>query len=176
VKVVDPDQTSLATGGVNPQNGAPTIGTDNVFYYGQADFVVRISRCHTRWLDTLSSQTVFAAPLLTLEGSPAPGASAVLAFRGASSVTNTLATTWLNAALYDAYGDSYSAAQFTALNLPGTTPFTPQFFPNTSDASWRANLSGLDGARFVQVRLSFLANAATGETTAVDSLALAYRR
>lgn len=174
--VVDPDQSAFATGGINPNNGAPTLGTDNVFYYGQADFVVRISRCHTRWLDTQSSQTVFATPLLTLEGSPAPGTSAVLAFRGASSLSNALATTWRNAAYYDAYGDPYSAAQIAALNLPGTTPFAPQFFPNTSDASWRANLSSLDGARFVQVRLSFLANAATGATTAVDSLALAYRR
>jgi hypothetical protein len=175
VTVVDPDQTAVATGGVNPQNGLPTIGTDNVFYYGQADFVVRISRCHTRWLDTQSAQTVFATPLLTLEGNPGPGASAVLAFRGASALTNTLPTTWKDAARYDAYGNPYSFLQLAALNLPATS-FTPLYFPSTSDASWRADLSTLDGARFVQVRLSFLANAATGETTAVDSLALAYRR
>jgi hypothetical protein len=99
----------------------------------------------------------------------------VLAFRGASALTNTLPTTWKDAARYDAYGNPYSFLQLAALNLPATS-FTPLYFPSTSDESWRADLSTLDGARFVQVRLSFLANAATGATTAIDSLALAYRR
>jgi len=175
VKIVDPDQSNVANGGVNPQNGFPTPFGDNRFYYGEADFVVRISRCHTRWLDTQSSQTVFATPLLTLEASPGPGASAVLAFRGASALTNTLPTTWRDAARYDSYGNAYTSQQSLALNLPATS-FVPLFFPNSSDASWRTNLSSLDGARFVQVRMSFLANATTGATTAVDSLALAYRR
>ncbi len=174
VTLVDPDNANVASGGINPTNGAPTMPADNVVYYGQADFVVRVSRMHTRWIDALSSQTQFAPLLLDFANGPPLGTGVVAAFRGASAISSTSTANWLDATRYDSYGDGYTSAQLTQLGLPSSEAFVPAFFPNVADATWRSNVAALDGARFVQARLSFVCDPLTGATPVLDSFGLAY--
>lgn len=174
-KIVDPDSALIADGGLSAA-GLPTFWGDNVVYFGQADFVVRISRAHTRWLEVQSAQSQFAAPILELASAAPAGAQLVAAFRGASSVGVPAAAGWRDAIAYDAYGDAYTSAQLAQLGLPASLLFTPQFFPSPADRTWSSNVASLDGARFVQVRLSFIGNAVTGDVPVLDTLALAYRR
>jgi hypothetical protein len=176
VTLVDPDNANVASGGINPTNGSPTMPADNVVYYGQADFVVRVSRMHTRWIDAHSAQTQFAPVLLDFANGPPLGTGVVAAFRGASAISSTAAANWLDATRYDSYGDGYTSAQLSMLGLPSNEAFVPAFFPNAADATWRANVANLDGARFVQARLSFVCDPLTGAAPILDSFALAYGR
>jgi len=41
---IDPDNEPSGRGGINPATGAGTPPLDNTLYFGQADFVVRVSR------------------------------------------------------------------------------------------------------------------------------------
>jgi hypothetical protein len=175
IKIVDPDNAIVADGGINP-NGGPTTPLDNVFYFGQADFVVRLSRMHTRWLDTQAAATQFAQPVVDLAGGAPLGTGVIAAFRGASQIAGSSPTNGLDSEHYDAYGDGYTASQLVRLGLPATLAFTPTFFPAAGDKSWRANVAALDGARFVQARLSFVCDPLTGAAPVLDSFALAYSR
>lgn len=57
--VKNPDSQTKPDGGFNPGSTPPGKKTnqvaDNTFYIGQVEFVVRISRMHTRWFDTNDS-------------------------------------------------------------------------------------------------------------------------
>ncbi len=158
--LVDPDLDPVAQGGFNPGSGAPTLPRDNLFYFGQADFVVRVSVMHSIWFDAGSGSTQFADPVVIEDGvlaGPA-GTQVEVALRGADSLGNLAALA--DAGQLDFYGDD-----------DGTPT---QFFQG--DATWKTDAADLNGARYVQARMTIVSNAATGETTSVDSLGLAYRR
>ncbi len=160
VILVDPDLDPVAQGGFNPGSGAPTLPRDNLFYFGQADFVVRVSVMHSIWFDAGSGSTQFADPVVIEDGvlaGPA-GTQVEVALRGADSLGNLAALA--DAGQLDFYGDD-----------DGTPT---QFFQG--DATWKTDAADLNGARYVQARMTIVSNAATGETTSVDSLGLAYRR
>jgi hypothetical protein len=56
--------------------------------------------------------------------------------------------------------------------------FTPSFVNNPAaplDGRWHASIQELNGARYVQARLSFFSNAETNETARVSTLALAFQ-
>ena len=95
----------------------------------------------------------------------------MLAFRGASSISSVNAGSWLRSGNLDAYGDSYTNAQHIKLGTNQSEAFFPTF---VNGGAWAADLSDLDGARFVQARITQISNAATGMTTRVSGLGIPY--
>jgi hypothetical protein len=180
---VNPDTSTTASGGINPNTGNSTWPLDNAFYYGQGDFLVRISRVHTCWFDTLGA-SVFRAPVVEPGPSLQPTDTfALLAFRGATAITPTNGS-WSNAEFLDPYGDSYTTAQATAASIPGTA-FTPSFFhipANPTSKVWKSSISDLNGAnnspgaRYVQARISFIANPETQLTPLLSAIGFAFTR
>jgi hypothetical protein len=160
VVTVDPDQATVATGGFNPSSippGQPTLPAENTFYIGQMDLVIRVSRMHSLWIDTRSANAAYAHAVLEPRAADQPaGTQIVLAFRGATAVSPALLS---DAGFLDAYGDA-------------STPNVVTFFHG--DPSWKDSPSVLDGARFIQVRASFLSNAATGLSPTLSGLGLAF--
>lgn len=165
--VRDPDAQTSALGGFNPgANGAPTAGVDNTFYIGQMNLVTRISRVHSIWFDTTAATTQYNAPVVEprLEDLP-PGTQVVLAYRGATNVTGTPTNSTIanDALVLDAYGDPANT----------TTAGAPTF-PN-NDNKWKASLPSLNGLRWFQVRVSFVANIETSQTASLSALGFAWR-
>jgi hypothetical protein len=166
VHIKDPDLETVADGGFNPAStppGAATLPADNTFYIGQLDLVLRVSRAFTIWISTapLTNGTVsFAAPIVQ----PAPeeqplGTQVQLAFRGATGLAGTNATNvQKDASFLDAYGEN-SGVAVTFLN---------------NNNKWTSDVSQLTGAHFFQVRVSFIANAATNLTPLLSGLGFAY--
>jgi hypothetical protein len=134
---------------------------ENTFYLGQMDLVVRVSRAHTVWIDTGSASPSYFSPAVVepkAAHQPA-GAEVVLAFRGATAVSAPLVA---GANALDAYGDPTSPANTVA------------FF--NGDNTWKSSASILDGARFVQVRATLVANAVTGDIPAISGFGVAFTR
>ncbi len=177
ITTVDPDNEPIAQGGINPANGSQTLPSDNTFYWGQADFVVRISRLHTTWLDTGAAHDYGPAllePDITLQPSDT---EVVLAFRGASTVTVASGNFIQDATYYDPYGDVYTAAQLAMIYPPPGTPpaISVTYFPSSLDKSWRDDLPDLDGARWFQVRVSFLSNAESNLSPELSAMGFAFQ-
>ncbi len=169
----NPDTQDTASGGFNPgQNGAPTAGVDNSFYIGEAGLVTRVSRVHTIWFDATEngsgvSTATFVEPILEPSADAQPaGTAVVLAYRGASNITGLDTGTVpddisTNALRLDFYGDPLSGG--TPVYLGG-------------DTTWKQSISDINSARFFQLRISFISNAATNKTAELRSLAIAYRQ
>ncbi len=175
ITVVDPDNTPVAQGGINPLNGSQTLPIDNTFYWGQADFVVRISRLHTTWLDTgaahdFGNPVVEPGPLLQPSGTLVS-----LAFRGASQVSASSGKPWEDALNYDPYGDGYTTSQLNLLGF-ASSQIDATFFPSTIDKGWKDTLSDLDGARWFQVRVSFLSNAESNLSPEISAMGFAFEK
>jgi hypothetical protein len=189
VKIVNPDSEPNATGGF-PQNGLPTPGRDNVFYYGQGDFLVRLSRMHTIWFDSLATGTFFSDPVVEPSADQLPsGTQVVLAFRGATNITlaNPPAGVlpYANASNLDPYGDAYTGTQQTAIGGNANLAFTPVYWntptPDVNNRSWKSSISALNptalgSARFFQARVTFVANPNSSLVPELTSLGFAFRR
>jgi hypothetical protein len=184
----DPDTNTVATGG----GTAATPPRDNTVYHGQASFVVRVSRAYTIFLDT-GAFNLFAEPVVE----PAlqfwaPGTQMQFAYRGASALatsnTQTQSTPWLEAQFYNPYGDSYSFLPasgnqacsqchllFQAASGCGAPPtncgFTPTF---VNGSTWKPLLSQVNGARYIQARVTFVSNVQTGQTPILSGLGFAF--
>lgn len=183
VKIVNPDNEPNATGAY-PQNGLPAPGKDNVFYYGQGDFLVRISRAHTIWFDTLAAGTLYADPVIepSVDLLPA-GTQVVVAFRGANSFTTNNppqgVLPYQNASNLDPYGDGYNAQQQPVVGGNANLAFTPAFFnnpPDTNNKGWKSSITAVNGARYFQARVTFVANPLTSLVPELTSLGFAFRR
>jgi hypothetical protein len=172
-KIVDPDNEPVATGGVNPSTGAATLPIDNIVYWGQADFVVRVSRAQTRWLDLGAANVVLVA--VAASDLPA-GTQVTLAYRGATKLYAASGTPWLDADNLDPYGESYTEQQLSQLGLPTSKAFGVRFHPNGDSPRWTENASQLAPARYIQARVSFVGNAVTDEISSLDGLGFAWRR
>lgn len=157
--VVDPDLQTVAQGGFSA-TGQPTPPADNAVHRGQADFVVRVSRAHSIWFDTLSAGATFGSAVVEPASQPA-GTELVVEFRGATAISGAQSA-WQDGANLDAYGEPL-AAPFTVTYLNG-------------DASWKSSLSALNGARYVQARVTFTANAESGELPAAGGIGLPFLR
>jgi hypothetical protein len=161
--VKDPDLETVATGGFNPNStppGAPTLPVDNVFYIGQLDMVLRVSRAHTIWFNTGGTNPpTYGVPIVEPSDANQPtGSQLLLHFRGATSATGPDVS---NALKIDPYGEVNAPANLvTFLN---------------SDNTWKPLLSQLNGARLFQARITFVANAATGLVPVLSSLGFAYK-
>jgi Bacterial Ig-like domain len=171
-KIVNPDSEPTATGGVS-SSGLPTGPIDNTVYWGQADFVVRVSRAQTRWLDTGAANSI----LTTVAAKQLPAGTQVsLAYRGARALHASSGEPWFDARNLDPYGESYTAGQLNLLQLPPQNAFTVRFYPNTDSPRWTENAGQLAGARYIQARISFVGNAMTAETPSLDGFGISWRR
>jgi len=167
-KKIDPDQQIFAVGGLTG-GGAPTAPLDNSFYYGQADFVVRVSRVHTIWID-LSSPSNFANAVVepTVASQPS-GTSVSVAFRGATAMNPAPMAgldPWEDGQQIDPYGNAYAPI------IPNTGPFTPTFV--NADPTWKHTLQDVNGARFVQGRISMVSNAESGVSPELSALGIPF--
>ncbi|MFN0008147.1 MAG: Ig-like domain-containing protein [Planctomycetota bacterium] len=158
--MIDPDLQAVAQGGFNPNSippGLPTPPIDNVFHIGQMDLVVRVSRVHSVWIDARLANASFAPPIVEPAPADQPaGAQVELAFRGANAA---IALVQRDASTLDPYGDSLVPAAVTYLN---------------GDPTWKASPAQMNGAKFVQVRMSFVSNAATGDIARMTAMGLAF--
>lgn len=180
---VDPDTTPLATGGINPNTGATLWWGDNTMYYGQADFVVRVSRMHTVWFDALNSATRFVDALVEPGPENLPsGTQLIVAYRGALGFTPAPPagqSPQSDARNFDSYGNLYTGAQLSDVFPPagaGVFATSPLFHPAGSGATWSSSANQLDGARYIQARVTFLSSAASGLSPELSGLGFAYLR
>jgi len=159
----DPDLEISPTGGFNPSSLPPGGGTpaaDPVFYIGQIDIAIRVSRAHTIWLDTRLATPAHLNPVV--EPTPTdqpPGTSVLLEFRGAIGFSAPNPTDPFNATLLDAYGD-----------LPDN-----QVLFHGGENHWSDDVTQADGARFLQIRMSLFNNIETGQSPTLSSIGLVFR-
>lgn len=163
-----PDAETAPRGGFNPAGTPPGTRTkfvaDSIFYLGQLDTVVRISRVHTVWLDAGSFpilpewRPAIMEP--SLQSQPL-GTNIILDFRSAASFTTAgpgLPPDPFDATKLDAYG-----------NLNRNGPFQP-----VTLSDWSRDISVGNGKRFLQVRLTYVNNIETRVGAELDALALPY--
>lgn len=156
---VDPELEAAPRGGFNPRSippGRRTLPNDNVLSLGQLDLVYRVSRAHTVWIDTGALAPDFAV-LQTLPTHHAPGTDIVVELRGATGFSAGAVSD--DARAIDAYG-ALTAGDVSFL---GGSP------------AWHGDIDALDGARFVQLRLTFVNDIDDGEQAALDAVALSFR-
>lgn len=161
--VVLPDSEPAPRGGYNPSSNPPgqrtAFSADNVFYIGQLDLVYRVSRVHSAWFDTGASGTDYVALLPTVVANENPGhVPVLLAVRGATGFAGTGGAE-NDARQQDAYGELRT----------GSVSFL------NGDASWKSTLNSIDGARFVQFRITLVNDLEPLFYPALDALALAYQ-
>lgn len=158
---VDPDLATTPSGGFNPGSrppGRPTALTaDNSFYIGQIDTVLRVSRAVTIWIDTGNFAPRFAEPVIEPREQPGQ-ASLVVEYRGADGFSPESGDAPFDADLLDSYGD-----------FPDGTTFFH------GDGQWSDDIRSADGARFLQLRFSFLNDIASGLSPELDSVGVAFR-
>lgn len=175
IKNPDAPEQSLASGGFNPNSiptpGAVTLWGDNSFYIGQLDLVTRISRAYTIWFDTNgTSSLLYSPPVVEPRPSDQPqGTSVDFAYRGATVVPATPGI-GLDATLLNMYGDPRPPI----VTPPQTTGGAAPTFLG-ADSRWKTALSEVNGAKYFQVRISFLSNAETGLSPAISALGFAFR-
>ena len=180
---IDPDNEPNARGGYTA-GGVPTgLGSeiDPSFYIGQVDFVVRVNRVHTIWLDTLQFTAQYQTPILDPPNSLQPaGTQVVVALRGATNVTNGTPFTGgaiprNDATKYDPYGDPLAAVVLPPgpfVNWAQTFPLGPNNLP---DNTWKTNLASLNNLRFVQARITLISNPDTLLVPEISGLGIALK-
>jgi hypothetical protein len=156
-QLINPDQQTTAIGGLDFA-GNPTPPVDSGFYYGNADFVTRVNRMHTVWFDAALPGNIAPSSYGDLVTIPAAddvpaGLQLIYAFRGATLVSPIGPAS--DAENIDPYGNP----------RPFGTSYGVTFL--NGDNTWKENLSDLNGARFIQVRVTMISNV---ETTAVPEL------
>ncbi|MEM9382719.1 MAG: Ig-like domain-containing protein [Planctomycetota bacterium] len=203
--IVDPDSETTANGGFDTTTtppGDPLPGVDNVLYLGALDLVVRVSRAHSIFYPAVdpfdSNQDPFPAPTYVepaiFPEEPPQGSQVDLDYRGAASVASTIALT--DASQTDPYGDYYETIPFNYVP-PDEDPDTERQgnascfdgsfnFVSTDqnvgvgflgdDDTWKDTIAEINGLRFFQVRITFVANAATGETPEIAALGFGWRQ
>jgi hypothetical protein len=160
VVIKDPDLEFFPSGGFNPSSnppGQPTaLVADNSFYVGRLDYVTRLSRSHTVWIDTGAGDPRFAAPVIEPREQP-QGTSILLEYRGADAFTADAGDGPFNAELLNPYGDFAVG----------------EVIPH-GDGQWDDDLEAMNGARFLQIRFTFISDTDTGFSPSLDSLGIAF--
>lgn len=187
----DPDLQPMPTGGFNPASvpsGAPTPGTDTLFYAGQADFVVRVSHMFTRFLDTTNQNSVFLNPVQEpLPDDQPAGTEVIYAYRGASIVQNLamLGNPANDASILDTYGDQPNmGTPSDPTACPPVAAIPPPIAPETKNQSvtftnggfsWSEDVLTVSNSRYLQVRVTFVSNTASGVSPGLDSLGIPFQ-
>jgi hypothetical protein len=183
VVYVDPDLQIQANGGFDPSSlpnpGAETPGKDDAFYFGAVDFVTRVSRSYSVWYEAVdpAGEPFLGAQYHDVIVGPGPEAQPIgtelqLAFRGAlaidpGSVGDEART---DAMTFDAYGDHY--ASDVEIMDSGNANTGIHFLD--ADDSWHDDIRELNGARYYQVRVTFLSNPATGSRPVLSGLGVSW--
>ncbi|QDU85731.1 hypothetical protein Pla163_28640 [Planctomycetes bacterium Pla163] len=181
--VKNPDTQTSPTGGFNgnPLAGAPlgstTPGLDNTVYYGQVDFVVRLSRAHTVPIDAngISDPNYRAVTLEPSAANQPLGTSVELAYRGHDTPIPLTGDPGriLDASNLDAYGDEVPPGDgFTTGANCGSTNYSIFTFDSPN---WSSDLNDVDGSRYVQVRFTFVNNLSSRLAPVLDSFGVAYQ-
>jgi hypothetical protein len=172
----DPDLESQPDGGYSTVApvlpvGTPTDPGDSLFYLGQVDLVTRISRVHTIWFDTGDTNPDYLTTVVQdLDGSLPGGTEIQVAYRGATSVVGTPLS---DASTLDPYGDQ---------PVPGGTPMTfgpvasknPSVVFANGDSTWHDSVDAIDGARFVQLRITLVSDVASGASPELSSIGIPF--
>jgi hypothetical protein len=154
--LINPDQAVTAIGGLDIL-GNPTFATDSMFYIGQAEFVVRISRIHSIWFNAGNGSS-WADPVMSPTESEQPGGTLIsLAFRGAV-MTQTGGQN--NADNIDMYGEKTGGG------------FTPLFI--NQDDSWKTSLADITGAQYMQCRITMISNPESGVSPTLTALGFSH--
>lgn len=160
IVTVDPDLEQVPSGGFNPSSfpaGGATPPDDPVFYIGQADIVVRVSRVHSVWFDSGLAGPDWSGPVLEPAADDLPDETEiVVAFRGATAVS----ADGFDADMLDPYGELSDATGVTFLG---------------GDATWKDSIDDVDGARYVQMRFSLIGDTVTNVAPSFDSVGLSYQ-
>lgn len=162
--VKNPDLELFPTGGFNPGSrppGRPTARTaDNSLYLGQLDYVPRVSRAHTIWIDTRSDGfSRFAPPVLEPPDTARPdGTRIVVDFRGA---------------------ERFDGSDNRPFNSQALTPYGEPSAGSIAfyrgDPTWKRDPAELDGTPYLQMRFSFFANVEAGLVAELSAVGVAYR-
>jgi hypothetical protein len=143
--VVNPDLALFPEGGFNPGSRPPgkptTFQCDNSFYTGQLDAVIRVSRAHTIWMQAGVPDPHYLPPVVSPVPGDQPGNSRVeLEFRGASGFTGAGVTDAFDSRDLDPLGDVGD----------GEVQF------HRGERTWGTGLERLDGALYLQMRITFV--------------------
>jgi hypothetical protein len=158
-----PDAELAPRGGFNPLGTPPGARTrfvvDSIFYLGQLDTVVRISRVHTVWLDAGQSVAPIWRPAVlepSLSSQPT-GTNIIIDYRAAFGFVGS-GTQPFDGTMLDPYGNT------DPLGAP-----QPQ-----QPTDWSRDIGVGDNRRFLQVRLTYVNNIETRTGAELDALALPY--
>ena len=167
VVIKNPDLELTPSGGYNPNSippGAPTVhNADNSFYVGQLDFVTRVSRVHTIWIDTLLGQPDFRSPVVEPRPSEQPaGTELVIEYRGAENIYGYTEDQPFDASDLDPYGEPWDLVN------GGSVTFVHD------DPTWKSDVDDVDGGRFLQMRFSFLSNVYSGLSPTLSAVGVAF--
>jgi hypothetical protein len=165
---VEPDLENSPQGGFNPNSNPPGRRTawaaDNSFYIGQVDYVTRVSRVHTAWIDTEDASPDYLTPVLQPESDDQPlGTEIVLEYRGATGFG--VGITPFDADSLNAYGEP---ATDVGMQIDGSVQF------QNNIRTWQRTIDTVDGARYLQMRLSFLSSMESRLSPELDAMALAF--
>jgi hypothetical protein len=170
----NPDDQTEATGGFSGSSTPPgqsTRGVDNSFYIGQADIVVRVSRMHSMWFPALDtkgealSNPKFVKPIVEPRPEDLPlGTDVIFAYRGALQVSGGAVN---GADSLDFYGDPRAPGPDDDFEVTMLTPFD-------LDNDWNAAITAIDGAAFMQFRVTFISNGETQLTAELSALGFAF--
>lgn len=195
--VKNPDLQTSPTGGFQgltgpglPPLGAITAGLDNTVYFGQVDFVVRISRAFSTAIDANAQpDPIYTTVVVEPSSVSQPlGTQVNLAFRGHDTVIATAppgpGNQILDASFLDVYGEHAPVATNGLTTCTGAPPLLasqPTAFMNTdfvftapTAPGWRSSINQLSGIRYVQHRITFLNNTDSGLSPTLSSIGVAF--
>ena len=164
----NPDGEARPRGGFNPRStppGAPTPGADPIFLLGQIDYVTRVSRVVSAWIDTGTTNPAYQAPVLEPPSTEQPpGTDILVDFRGATAFTLLAGERPFDAGQMDLYGELQGTAgdpDRGVIHLEGGETWTPR-------------LQELDGARYLQMRITFLSDVASRLRPRLSAIGMAF--
>ncbi|HEX9794003.1 MAG TPA: hypothetical protein VGC54_08475 [Planctomycetota bacterium] len=166
-------------GGTSPiggfLNGQPTTNHDPLMYWGQVDFVVRVSRVYTHWFDmgtvVDSPDAIVGTVLEPANVVQSPGTAVEVEFRGSASVSHPanplvtpspLLTTELT---LDDYGDFIPGAG-GSVSVPGAWNANPQAALQVVNPPFN---------RYFQMRITFVSNANDNLRSFIDGYGIAWK-
>ena len=167
--VIDPDTQSTAGGALATAGAAGSLPRNQIIFFGQGDFVVRVNRAHTRWFECAPSAPGlpfdFAEPVIepSIDRLP-PGTQLLVQYRGATGMNSTGTRPWEDAGQLDAYGNP----------RPGGTAFTVTFTGGSN--TWKDTMAAINGSQFFQARITMISNPVSGATPELSSLGFAFSR
>jgi hypothetical protein len=166
---VNPDQEVQAAGTL--VNGIVTAPIDDMLTLGQVDFVVRVNQVHSIWFDagnlTNWKDIIIDPPL----AEQPDGTSVTVAFRGAVMVSGN-GTKDADATKMDPYGDPLDPFFGPSDPGPPAVPFSVTYL--NGDSGWKTNLSDLDGAGFIQLRITMVSNVESNVSPSISAIGISF--